>query len=69
MGVPKKKVTRARKGNRQAHQKITPPTLSTCPQCGAPRISHFACGVCGYYKGQIIKLSKKKKEKETQKES
>ncbi len=54
MGVPKKKVTKSRKKNRQAHQKLTPPTITTCPQCKSPKLPHFACPKCGYYKGEIV---------------
>jgi len=63
MGVPKKKSTRSRIGNRRAHQKLTLPAISLCPQCKAPKLPHFACRECGYYKGEIITTGKKEKKK------
>lgn len=54
MGVPKKKTTKSRKKHRQAHQKIKSPTITLCPQCKAPKLPHFACPECGYYKGEIV---------------
>ncbi len=63
MGVPKKKVTRSRKKNRQAHQKLKPPTIVFCPQCQSAKLPFFACPECGYYKGEIV-VKKKEKQKE-----
>jgi large subunit ribosomal protein L32 len=34
-GLPKKKVSRRRRGNRRAHDHIKVPPLSECPQCKA----------------------------------
>lgn len=65
MGVPKKKRTRSKIGHRRAHQKLSLPTLSKCPQCGTPKLSHFACPECGYYKGKpVVKPKVKEKKKE-----
>lgn len=61
MGVPKKKATRSRKGHRKAHQKPKSPPVSTCPQCKASKLPHFACPECGYYKGEIIATKKESK--------
>jgi len=63
MGVPKKKTTRSRKKNRQSHQKLKSPTIALCPQCKAPKRAHFACPECGYYKGAIVQVEKKEKQK------
>lgn len=60
MGVPKKKTSRARKKNRQAHQKLKSPMITFCPQCKAPKLPHFACPECGYYKGEIVVIKKEK---------
>ncbi|MCD6574350.1 50S ribosomal protein L32 [Candidatus Aerophobetes bacterium] len=63
MGVPKKKTAYSRKKNRQAHQRIKVPTITLCPQCKSPKLAHFACPECGYYKGEIVKVVTGKKEK------
>lgn len=64
MGVPKKKTTKSRKKNRQAHQKLKIPTITFCPQCKSARLPFFACPECGYYKGEVVvKKKEKKKEK------
>ena len=53
--LPKKKHTRARKGNRAAHHAIGLPTLVRCP-CGDVRIPpHRVCPECGNYKGRTVK--------------
>lgn len=62
MGVPKKKTTRSRKKHRQSHQKLISSTIALCPQCKSPKLPHFACGECGYYKGEVVAKGRKKKE-------
>ena len=58
MAVPKKKTSRARRDRRRAnHDRIDPPALSNCSQCGAPVPPHQACPECGTYRGrQVIEL-------------
>ena len=56
MAVPKKKTSKSRKNMRPAHDFLTPPTVSTCPQCKAPKLPHCVCPSCGTYKGrQVLK--------------
>jgi large subunit ribosomal protein L32 len=31
-----------------------PPSLSTCPRCGEPRLPHRVCGNCGTYAGREV---------------
>lgn len=38
--------------------------ISTCKNCGAKKLSHRVCPVCGYYKGKQV-LTIKTKSKET----
>ena len=34
-------------------------SLSECPHCHSPRLSHTVCPTCGYYKGrEAITLSR-----------
>lgn len=54
MAVPKRRTSKQRKRTRRAHWKATPPTLSTCPQCHQPKLSHRVCDNCGYYKGRVV---------------
>ena len=55
--LPKKKHSSKRKGGRNAHNAIKPASLSTCPQCQAPRMPHRACAICGTYNGRNVTKS------------
>jgi len=39
---------------RRAHDFITAPGISTCPQCQEPKLPHRVCANCGTYKGKAI---------------
>lgn len=54
MAVPKKKTSKSRKNMRRAHDFLTTQSLSTCPQCKAPKLPHRACPTCGTYKGKEV---------------
>jgi len=54
MAVPKKKMSRSRTRRRKAQWKVAPPTLATCPQCGAKHVPHRVCNECGTYDGREI---------------
>ncbi|HEX2220907.1 MAG TPA: 50S ribosomal protein L32 [Candidatus Limnocylindria bacterium] len=57
MGVPKRKVSKARQGERRAHLAIAPPPLVECPHCHELMRAHHACPTCGYYNGrQAIRI-------------
>ena len=63
--LPKKKVSRARRGNRRAHLALTLPTLMNCPQCGSRKLTHHVCPTCGTYNGhQILTIREKRREAE-----
>lgn len=58
MAVPKKKTSKSRKNMRRAHDFLTTPSLSVCPQCKEAKLPHRACLACGTYKGkEVIDLS------------
>ncbi|MBE3580732.1 MAG: 50S ribosomal protein L32 [Thermoanaerobacteraceae bacterium] len=59
MGVPKRRVSKARKNKRRsAWAKMVPPTLVECPQCHELKQVHRACPKCGYYKGrEVLKVA------------
>jgi len=54
MAVPKRKTSRSRRGKRRAHQHLISPTLSLCPKCKSPKLSHRICPTCGYYKSKAF---------------
>ena len=52
--VPKKKLTRARKGRRLSSYKLKPVYAAICPRCRSPKLPHAACPECGYYRGRRV---------------
>lgn len=54
MPVPKKKVSRSRRGMRRSHHGLSLPSLSVCPQCHEAKLPHQVCPHCGQYKGNEI---------------
>jgi large subunit ribosomal protein L32 len=52
MPVPKKKTSQSRRGQRRAHDFLTPTAATeSCPDCGAVKLRHHVCGACGAYRG------------------
>lgn len=68
---PKKKISQAK--GRQRHstreglnikRMVDTYKISVCKNCGAKKLSHRVCPVCGYYKGkQVLTIKSKSKEK------
>lgn len=57
MGVPKRRVSHARQGERRSHLAISTPSLEECPHCHERKQTHRACPNCGYYGGrQVLEL-------------
>ncbi len=54
MAVPKRKVSRSRRGKRRAHQHLVLPSLASCPRCKSPKMPHRVCPHCGYYKNKAF---------------
>lgn len=54
MAVPKQRQSHSRTNKRRSQHKIVPPSLSTCPKCGEPRLPHRVCGSCGSYAGREV---------------
>jgi large subunit ribosomal protein L32 len=52
MGVPKRRVSHARKGDRRSHEALALPQLEECPHCHEQKQAHHACPNCGYYAGR-----------------
>lgn len=54
MALPKRKTSKSRRDKRRTHQKVSAPSLSTCPECGEAVKPHHACPSCGSYKGRTV---------------
>ncbi len=54
MAVPKRRVSRARKGNRRSHDHLDLPTVVACKNCGEKIQPHRVCKECGYYKDRNV---------------
>ncbi|MFH1037968.1 MAG: 50S ribosomal protein L32 [PVC group bacterium] len=52
MAVPKRKISKSRKRNRQSGKAYDLPRTVLCPHCRRPRPPHRICPHCGYYKGR-----------------
>jgi large subunit ribosomal protein L32 len=59
MGVPKRRVSHARQGDRRAHQALRLPALEECPHCHEQKQQHHVCANCGYYGGRLAVEMKK----------
>jgi large subunit ribosomal protein L32 len=57
MAVPKRKTSKTRRDTRRATHAAAVPSVSECPQCHAPKLSHRICPNCGMYDGrQVVKV-------------
>jgi large subunit ribosomal protein L32 len=65
VAVPKKKLSKSRRDKRRAnHDRMDPPAVSSCRQCGAPKRPHTSCPECGTYRGrQVIEVESGEEEK------
>jgi large subunit ribosomal protein L32 len=52
MPNPKRRHSKSRRDKRRTHYKATAPTVGNCPNCGTVKLTHAACGSCGYYNGR-----------------
>lgn len=57
MAVPKRKLSRARRGNRRAQQSLARTQLVRCTHCGSMIRPHTICKACGHYRGRQIMLA------------
>lgn len=53
MAVPKRKVSKARKRKRRAHDRLPIPHLARCDKCEQPIPPHTVCPNCGFYSGRV----------------
>ncbi|MBI2566251.1 MAG: 50S ribosomal protein L32 [Candidatus Schekmanbacteria bacterium] len=54
MALPKRKISKTRRNKRRAHDALTAPSLSTCPQCRERKLPHRVCPSCGTYRGREV---------------
>ena len=55
--LPKRKVSRHRRGNRRQHLVLTAPSMVKCKNCGEMMRNHYMCKACGQYNGrQVIQV-------------
>lgn len=54
MAVPKRRTSKSVGRKRRTHQKTTAPNVSTCSECGEPKLMHHACKACGKYRGRDV---------------
>ncbi len=54
MAVPKRKTSRARRDSRRSTHGAPVPSVSECPQCHSPKLSHRVCPNCGMYNGRQV---------------
>ena len=60
MGVPKRRVSHARQGDRRSHLAIGLPDLEPCPHCREMKRIHHACPSCGWYGGrEAVRIKRK----------
>ena len=65
MAVPKKKVSKSRRGNRRSHDALSFRTIVECSNCGAEKLPHQVCPSCGFYnKKKIVSLTKSIEDKQ-----
>ena len=65
MGVPKRRVSHARQGERRSHHALRVPQLEECPHCHQPKRPHYACANCGWYGGREAVRMKQKSKQDT----
>lgn len=62
--LPKRKVSRHRRGSRRSHQALSLRQMILCPECGNPTLPHRVCPSCGTYKGEkVLEIEEKEKGK------
>ncbi|HAU30583.1 MAG: 50S ribosomal protein L32 [candidate division TM6 bacterium GW2011_GWF2_43_17] len=58
MAVPKRKVSRARRDKRSANKGLNPNPVGVCSNCAAPKLPHYVCQSCGYFRGEKVLRTK-----------
>lgn len=62
MANPKYKTSHSKTRRRRANIHLVMPSLTTCPNCKAPMLTHHICPSCGKYRGKTILKSEEPQE-------
>lgn len=54
MAVPKRRFSKTRRDKRRTHWKLSANAVSSCSNCGQPKLPHRACPNCGYYNNRSV---------------
>jgi large subunit ribosomal protein L32 len=54
MANPKRRHSKQRTATRRAHDHLSAPALSECPNCHERKMPHRACPKCGFYKDREV---------------
>ena len=54
MPNPKRRHSKARRDKRRAHDALSTPATSICPNCSEAKLPHRACTHCGQYRGRDV---------------
>jgi large subunit ribosomal protein L32 len=54
VALPKRRDSHSRTRKRRSHDALTPASVSSCPKCGEPKLSHRLCGGCGTYNDRTV---------------
>ncbi len=54
MAVPKKKISKAKRNSRRAHDALISSAYHECPNCGELKRPHHVCAACGYYNDREV---------------
>jgi large subunit ribosomal protein L32 len=55
MAVPKKKKSKSKsRSHRAGAWRLSAPSRSVCPRCGATKVPHVVCPSCGWYKNRVV---------------
>ncbi|NIM05429.1 MAG: 50S ribosomal protein L32 [Armatimonadetes bacterium] len=65
MALPKRRHSVSRRNKRRANWKLSAPTLVECASCSNPRLPHTVCPSCGFYGGEVVWTTKKRKATKT----
>ncbi|MGH3226630.1 MAG: 50S ribosomal protein L32, partial [Streptosporangiaceae bacterium] len=54
MPNPKRRHSKRRTSTRRAHDALSAPSLSECPNCHERKLPHRACPHCGHYRDREV---------------
>ncbi len=52
--LPKRKLSKGKRGRRRSHDAIGVPHLVQCSNCNSRMLPHRVCPACGYYRGRSV---------------